>query len=29
MRLAEAVGLSKDDLKLTEEVRHIVMTEHP
>ena len=29
MRLAEAVGLSKDDLKLTDEVPHIVIRKHP
>ena len=29
MRLAEAVGLSKNDLKLTEEVPHVVITKHP
>ena len=27
--MAEAVGNSKDDLKLTEEVPHIVITKHP
>jgi len=29
MRLAEAVGLSKDDLKLTDEVPHVVIRKHP
>ena len=29
MRLAEAVGLSKDDLKLTDEVPHAVIRKHP
>ena len=28
MRLAEAVGLSKDDLKLTDEVPHVVIRKH-
>ena len=29
MRLAEAVGLSKDDLKLDDEVPHVVIGKHP
>ena len=29
MRLAEAVGLSKDDLKLTDDVPHVVIRKHP
>ena len=29
MRLAEAVGLSKDDLNLTDEVPHVVIRKHP
>lgn len=29
MRLAEAVGLSKGDLKLTNEVPHVVFRKHP
>src|SRR6056300_1308461 len=29
MRLAEAVGLSKDDLKLNDEVPHVVIRKHP
>ncbi|MDC1466280.1 tyrosine-type recombinase/integrase [Litorivicinus sp.] len=29
MRLAEAVGLAKDDLKLTDEVPHFVIRKHP